>query len=436
MVNAATKGGVGLNGYVERPGIDTYLAAGLRAAHLEFANGGWIADASITLEWSVDDFAISRFADSLGDTATAAEFQSRAQYWQNLFNPTTRYISPRGTMGFFRDGPGFVDSPSGFGQDGYDEGNAEQYVWWVPHNVAGLVTALGGRTAVAGRLDRFTEELNVGPNEPYLWAGNEPGFGVPWLYNYVGQPWKTQLTVDRVRGLFGPEPDGEPGNDDLGALSSWYVWAALGLYPSTPGTPILTVNTPLFDRVVIALPARQIHSDLRPGRVRTEPPEVHQRPERRRPGHRSHVASGVDHPHRRRAHVLARRLPQQGVGHRRVLRATVVRCGKFGGDRQRLPTHRHDRAGARRHRESRRATDDRRRRRLQHHRHVLRQRDHGRHRVSGQFGADGSAAVDVAITVAQSVPEEYYAVSLRTAVGESTRRSNVFVIVQAGPDEP
>src|SRR5208283_3660625 len=150
--------------------------------------------------------------------------------------------------GFFRPGPGFVDSPLGFGQDGYDEGNAEQYVWWVPHNVAGLVTAVGGR------LDHFTRKLNVGPDEPYLWAGNEPGFAVPWLYNYVGQPWKTQLTVDRVRGLFGPTPDGEPGNDDLGAMASWYVWAALGLYPSTPGTPILTVSAPLFDRAVIALP--------------------------------------------------------------------------------------------------------------------------------------------------------------------------------------
>ena len=101
--------------------------------------------------------------------------------------------------------------------------------------------------------------------EPYLWAGNEPGFGVPWLYNYVGQPWKTQRTVDRVRRLFGPTADGEPGNDDLGALSSWYVWAALGLYPSTPGTPILTVNTPLFDRDRDHAPRRQIHSDLRPG---------------------------------------------------------------------------------------------------------------------------------------------------------------------------
>ncbi len=79
---------------------------------------------------------------------------------------------------------------------------------------------------------------------------------MPWLYNYVGQPWKTQELVDRVRStLFSPTPDGEPGNDDLGAMSAWYVWAALGLYPSVPGTPTLTVNTPLFDRVEIALPA-------------------------------------------------------------------------------------------------------------------------------------------------------------------------------------
>jgi len=136
----------------------------------------------------------------------------------------------------------------------------------VPQNIAGLVTALGGRQAVADRLDRFTTQLNVGPNEPYLWMGNEPNFGVPWLYNYVGQPWKTQQLVDRVRSqLFGPTPGGEPGNDDLGAMSSWYVWAALGLYPITPGTRILTVNTPLFDRAEIALPAGKFIRIAAPG---------------------------------------------------------------------------------------------------------------------------------------------------------------------------
>jgi predicted alpha-1,2-mannosidase len=249
MVSGATNGGVGRDGYVERPGISTYLELGYLPE-----GPGFGPSASITLEWSIDDFAISRFADALGDSATAAQFQNRGQYWQNLFNPTTRYISPRNLAGFFRAGPAFYESPLTFSQPGFDEGNAEQYVWWVPHNVAGLVTGLGGRAAAADRLDRFTKELNTGPQEPYLWAGNEPGFGVPWLYNYIGQPWKTQLTVDKVRGLFGPEPDGEPGNDDLGAMSSWYVWAALGMYPSTPGTPILTVGAPVFDRVIMALP--------------------------------------------------------------------------------------------------------------------------------------------------------------------------------------
>ncbi len=255
MLKAATDGGVGRDGYVERPGIATYLKRGYAPQTEEFGASHGTAGASITLEWSVDDFTIARFADSLGDTAIAAEFQYRAQFWQNLFNPATGYISPRDADGAFLDGPGFAGSSSDFGEEGFDEGNAEQYLWLVPQNIAGLVTALGGRQAVADRLDRFTTQLNVGPNEPYLWMGNEPNFGVPWLYNYIGQPWKTQQLVDRVRSqLFGPTPGGEPGNDDLGAMSSWYVWAALGLYPSTPGTAILTVNTPLFDRAEIALP--------------------------------------------------------------------------------------------------------------------------------------------------------------------------------------
>lgn len=256
MVSGATTGGMGRHGYVERPGLGAYLERG----YLPQAGGSCLApsipSASITLEWSVDDFAIARFAEALGRSDTAAQFQPRAQYWQNLFNPTTGYLSPRDGAGFFPDGPGFVEpSPLCFGQLGYDEGNAEQYLWYVPHNVAGLVTALGGRRAATERLDRFTKKLNVGPNEPYLWAGNEVGLGVPWLYNYLGQPWKTQRLVDRIRSeLFGPAPDGVPGNDDLGAMASWYVWAALGLYPAVPGMPVLAVNTPLFERAEIALP--------------------------------------------------------------------------------------------------------------------------------------------------------------------------------------
>ncbi|HUH71281.1 MAG TPA: glycoside hydrolase domain-containing protein, partial [Mycobacterium sp.] len=377
-----------------------------------------------------DDFAISRFADSLGDTATAAEFQNRAQYWQNLFNPTTRYISPRSSTGFFRDGPGFVQSPAGFGQDGYDEGNAEQYVWWVPHNVAGLVTALGGRQTVARRLDHFTKELNVGPNEPYLWAGNEPTFEVPWLYNYIGQPWKTQHTVDRVRGLFGPIPDGEPGNDDLGAMSSWYVWAALGLYPITPGAPILTVSTPVFDRVVIALPGGKSIRMSAPGAsgpyhlkyisglsIDGRPTDHTYLPE-------SIIRTGGEvtfslaaYPNKVWGTAESSAPPSFGAGSSAVTAnvsspIVMIAPGSTGSvkvDAQRMIA----RAGG--------------------YTITGTSSDSGITvaPASGEFGADGSATATVAITVARSVPEDYYLVFLTTTVGESTRRSIVFVVAQA-----
>jgi predicted alpha-1,2-mannosidase len=266
MLDAAKEGGIGRRGYVERPQIGTYVQRGYLPLPSPSCHGSFPA-ASISLEWSVDDFAISQFASALGDSDSAREFQDRAQYWQNLFNPTTHSISPRNALGFFPQGPAVFPPGKGcFSQVGFDEGNAEQYVWYVPQNVAGLVTALGGRDAVSARLDKFTSQLNVGPVEPYLWAGNEPNFSVPWLYNYIGQPWKTQGLVDRIRAtLFSPTPDGEPGNDDLGAMSAWYVWSALGLYPSIPGTSTLTVNAPLFDKVEIALPADKFIRISAPG---------------------------------------------------------------------------------------------------------------------------------------------------------------------------
>ena len=430
MVNAATQGGVGLNGYVERPGIATYLQLGYAPQTAAFGAG-----ASITLEWSVDDFAISRFAESLGDNATAAEFQNRAQYWQNLFNPSTRYISPRSANGMFGEGPGFVEPRSGFGQEGFDEGNAEQYVWWVPHNVAGLVTALGGRKAAASRLDRFTKELNVGPDEPYLWAGNEPSFGVPWLYNYVGQPWKTQLTVDRVRGLFSPTPDGEPGNDDLGAMSSWYVWAALGLYPSTPGAPILSLNTPLFDRAVIALPGGKSIQITAPGASRSPhlkfisglSVDGHATDQTSLP--ESIIRTGGDlvfslaaYPDKVWGTAESSAPPSFGAGSSAVtvnVAHPIVTIAPGSTASVKLDAQRMiDGAGG----------------------YTITGMSSisgiEAAPVSGQFGSDGSAAIMVAITVAQSVPEEPYLVYLTTAVGASTRTSIVLVLAAEEPDEP
>lgn len=243
---------------VERFGASIYNQRHYAPQVKDFQTDHAVAGASITEEYSIDDFAIGRMAAALGRPGTAAQFQARSNYWQNLFNPATRYISPRDSSGAFPAGDGYTipgdfgyrGTVDGYGSVGYDEGNAEQYVWLVPQNVRGLVTALGGNDAVGRRLDTFMSHgMNPGPNEPWMWAGNEPDFAAPWIYNYIGQPWRTSQVVDQIRTtLFGTQPDGaEPGNDDLGAQSSWYVWAALGIYPATPGTDVLTVNAPAFD---------------------------------------------------------------------------------------------------------------------------------------------------------------------------------------------
>jgi hypothetical protein len=90
---------------------------------------------------------------------------------------------------------------------------------------------------------------------PYDWAGNEPSLGTPWEYDYFGAPWRTQKVVRQIATtLYSDHPDDEPGNDDLGAMSSWYVWAAIGLYPVTPGSADLAMASPLFPHIVLTLP--------------------------------------------------------------------------------------------------------------------------------------------------------------------------------------
>jgi predicted alpha-1,2-mannosidase len=241
--------------YLERQGVADYQKLGY--VPNDRAEFGHVSEgASQTLEYAVDDFSISKFADSLGKRDTANTYAQRAQNWQNVFDPSTGYPRPKDSQGAFPAGPGFVPPAAGqFGQDGFDEGNAAQYNFMIPQNMAGLITSMGGRDAVNKRADAFFQQLNAGPNLPNQWSGNEIDFGTPWLYDYTGQPWKTQDVVRRIQtGLFADTPDGEPGNDDLGAQSSWYVWAALGLYPSTPGTADLALNSPLFQKAAIHLP--------------------------------------------------------------------------------------------------------------------------------------------------------------------------------------
>jgi predicted alpha-1,2-mannosidase len=245
--------------YEQRPGLADYLKLGYvpntQASSISATDNG----ASETLEYASADFSISQFAEALGSAATSKEFLNRSQNWTSLLNTGSGFLQPRDAQGNFPAGNPVTTGIGDFGQSGFQEGNAAQYVWLVPQNIHGLFTALGGDATVVKRLDEFLAKNDAGPNDPHYWAGNEVNMLVPWLYDYAGAAYKTQEAVRRtMTTAYGNTPAGEPGNDDLGALSSWYVWSAMGLYPTTPGTDTLAVTAPLFPSVKLNLPHNKV----------------------------------------------------------------------------------------------------------------------------------------------------------------------------------
>lgn len=256
MVHGAesSTGAPGQGWYVERPHGADYLKLGYVPNTGSDSISPVPNGASETLEYALADFAVHRLALATGQQAVADRFLSRSQNWANLFDTATGYIRPRDADGAFPPGQP-VQTTGGFGQSGFQEGNAAQYTWMVPQDLRGLADGLGGDRAAAARLDSYFGQLNAGPNLPYHWQGNEPAFGAPWAYDSLGRPWQTQATVRKIMDtLYVLGPGGEPGNDDLGAMSSWYVWAALGLYPQTPGVPMLVVGSPLFPHATLHAP--------------------------------------------------------------------------------------------------------------------------------------------------------------------------------------
>ncbi|MEV8613074.1 GH92 family glycosyl hydrolase [Amycolatopsis sp. NPDC051373] len=232
MIKGATQP---TQGYTERPGLADYMRLG-------YVPGAG-AD---TLEYTSADFAIAQFAKRLGDSATYTTFMKRAQNWQNLYNPGTGHLQPRNADGSFA---GTYDPAS---SQGWVEGNGAQYEWMVPYDLGGVVSAFGGDTATQSRLDTFFTQLNAGTQEPFAFMGNEPNSNAPYVYSYTGAPAKTQAIVHRsMDELYNPRPEGLIGNDDLGQMSAWYVWSALGVYPEIPGRAEVLLSTPRFEHAVL-----------------------------------------------------------------------------------------------------------------------------------------------------------------------------------------
>jgi predicted alpha-1,2-mannosidase len=248
--------------YLERQGLGPYLARGYVPYDLDTNTRNansligspddvW-GSASTTLEYAVDDFAIAQFAArALHDRTAYGRLIRRSGNWRKLFDKKSGTIEPRYENGSF---PAEYSNLNG---GGFVEGNSLQYTWMVPQDPSGLFREMGGRDKATSRLRRFLRKLNGGAggtHTDHALLGNEPTLHVPWLYDWARRPYGTQAAVRRALRLYGTSPDGYPGNDDLGTLSSWYVFGALGLYPEVPGVGLLAIGSPLFERASIALP--------------------------------------------------------------------------------------------------------------------------------------------------------------------------------------
>ncbi|HET7267117.1 MAG TPA: GH92 family glycosyl hydrolase [Oleiagrimonas sp.] len=218
--------------------------------------------ASKTVEYAFDDWTIARMAKAMGREDIAKRFSKRAGYWHNVYDPKTDFIRARKSDGDFRTP--FDPAAVGYGSD-YTEGNAWEYTWYEPQDIAGLIKAMGGTDKFIDKLDKVFD-TQVDPKEfahvedisgliGYYAQGNEPSQHIAYLYDYAGAPWKTQERLTEIMTTqYKPTVDGLPGNDDLGQMSAWYIFTALGFYPVAPASNQYVIGRPFVRCAVMHLP--------------------------------------------------------------------------------------------------------------------------------------------------------------------------------------
>jgi len=214
-----------------RPGLKQYLEKGY-----------W--NASEQLEYTSADFAIARFALlACGNEFAAWRYYHFARSWKNLYNPETGWIQSRREDGSWK--------PL---SDDFRESSYKNYFWMVPYDIAGLIEIIGGRAKAEERLDELFQRIDANYVNDWYASGNEPSFQIPWVYNWVKRPDKCQKIINRILNeQYSSKIKGLPGNDDLGTMGAWYVFACIGLYPEIPGVGGFSINTPIFNSVKVHL---------------------------------------------------------------------------------------------------------------------------------------------------------------------------------------
>lgn len=225
----------------------------------DVVNGGSVSQG---LEYAYNDWLIAQMYKDSGRKDIYDRYMGLSRNYRNYFDPDTKLMRGRQSDGSWATpfDPSSVRRPSN-----YVEGNAWQWAWFVPQDVDGLMELVGGPEAFEAHLDTLfttSSELTGDPNAAadvtgmigQYAHGNEPSHHIPYLYNYVGAPHKTQALVDHImRTLYHNNPDGLSGNEDVGQMSAWYVLSAMGFYSFCPGKPVYEIGRPMFNRVTIHL---------------------------------------------------------------------------------------------------------------------------------------------------------------------------------------
>ena len=236
-------------------GLDSYIDRGYVAYDLQNEAS------SKTVEYAYDDYAIAQFAKALGKQADYAYYLKRSQNYKNVFDAKVGFMRGRMSDGSW-DTP--FDPELAQKHSAFTEGSSMQYSWYVPHDVANLIKLMGGKQQFVKRLDQLfdtevpkekvqEQEDIAGLIGQYV-QGNEPSHHIAYLYDYAGQPWRTQERIHQVmQTMYFSRPDGLPGNDDIGQMSAWYIFSAMGFYPVAPNNLTYEIGTPRVDRAAMKL---------------------------------------------------------------------------------------------------------------------------------------------------------------------------------------